>query len=354
MLAGVSLSQSSGSEVGQSGQLFLHLLVDSQKFLSDLADLSSDSFVLGTVSLLNRGDLFFDGSNASLSRLSSGGLASLDFLKGLSLVLVGSGVERFNLLLLGVSGGGSVGDLVRDVLLEIFLALAGDRLGLLNAFHFSGEVGLRGSDGLIELASAVAASDGGESALVRGLVLGDGFVDFAVFFLEVLLLVGEHNQGVLGLLHHAFVLLLVVAAVLGLPPGQEPHLAGRLALVLDFHPEVHLGLSAESGDLAGAVTDLLVPASVLVEDLVVDVVADVLDVDLKLLVLPLGLLGAVLVSLRLPDLFTAHHLHVRVHPADFLDVVGEVSLSELDVQSSNRHCLKKIFLIIILPCAPSR
>lgn len=127
-------------------------------------------------------------------------------------------------------------------------------------------------------------------------------------------------------------MLFLASLLFGFPLGGESDLTGGLAFVFNFHPQVHLGFSAESGNLAATITDLLVFALVFVEDLVVDVITKILDVDLEVLVVPFGLLGSVSIGLRLPDEFTADNLDVGVHLSELLDIVGEVRFLERHVE----------------------
>jgi hypothetical protein len=149
----------------------------------------------------------------------------------------------------------------------------------------------------------------------------DSCVDGFVFSLEFLLLLSKSNEGSLSLFHHALVLVLA-DRLTGFPSGGESYLTGTLAFVFNIHPHVHFGLSAERADFAATITDLLVSTFVFIEDLVVDVVTEILDIDAELLVFPLGLLGTISISLRLPAPITADNLDVGVHLSDFLDIVS--------------------------------
>lgn len=201
------LTTLASSEVGERGQLLLHLFVHFKQLFGDLLDLFSDSVVLGLVLTCDALNVSNNLGDGGLLGLGSGDLASLDVDEGSVLVSVGGGVGSLDLGGLGVAVLSSLSHLLGHGLLEVCLALLGELTRFVAALHLFVVVSLSSGDGLVVLLLAVAAFESGESVGVGGLVLSGGSVGGLKLALELLLALSELMDGLLGLSLHTLLLL---------------------------------------------------------------------------------------------------------------------------------------------------
>ena len=134
----------------------------------------------------------------------------------------------------------------------------------------------------------------------------------------------------------------MAVAVSGEPRGFQMDFAGGFTFVLDFEPFIEATMDSKRRQLNAAFSDGLVAANFIVPNVEVEIVAEIVDLDVEVVVVPLWVLTSIFADGRLELLLTASELDIGVHLANRLNVVGKVSLHEGDLHNSF-VCHKRYF-----------
>ena len=121
------------------------------------------------------------------------------------------------------------------------------------------------------------------------------------------------------------------------PLTPQVDLAFRLAFTLNFKPLIKSTVKGQGAYFENTLSDWLATDYIVIASFNRDVVTLVLDIEVPELALPLRGLALVLSDSGFPLLLTALHNDERVHLANFVNIVIELGLNQVNPQLSERH-----------------
>jgi hypothetical protein len=110
------------------------------------------------------------------------------------------------------------------------------------------------------------------------------------------------------------------------PMRSKMDLTSFSAFVLNFEPLIPVFDSSECAKLLLTISDLFVLTNLVIPKSIFKIVANVLNINGELLVVPSGLLASLLADFRLPFELTCLEFNVWVHLAEKIIVVSDISL----------------------------